>query len=218
MTLRPTSDVGAARWFASADAHPSTLVTMGPPGFGAYARVRFDLDEGGRLDSEVFDDVIEVAAGHTTTPDHAWFGLWGGWGDIDGGESAGLVSAVGDSSWFGRVFRPARPPQVLPAFEPAVLAGPRLHVGDRDYLVFTGPLAQSGDWGARPIAAGWPPRTISDPNLVWPDDRAWFVANDAEPDWLGVGGTPQLIDALRRHPRLLTEPAAYDPHPPVRGS
>ena len=222
MNLRHEPDVSVADWYVRSDAAWTTLATLGPPGHEANARVHLDLDEDGRTDHEVFADLMTVAARHTRTPERAWFGLWDGWGDIDGGSSAGMLSAMGHhSSWFPRLFTAPKPPPTTAAFSPDILDAPRLLLGDdgdRSYLLFSGPLTAWGRWGARPIAPDWPARTISEPNLVWPDDRAWFVANDVDPDWIGVGGPEALVAELVRHPALLVERVPYVTHPPGRGA
>ena len=40
------------------------------------------------------------------------------------------------------------------------------------------------------------------PALIWPADRAWFVAGDVDLDSTYVGGTAALITALLGHPGL----------------
>ncbi|EFQ83776.1 hypothetical protein HMPREF0063_11439 [Aeromicrobium marinum DSM 15272] len=207
MPLRHRPDVDRADWFVRSEAVWETLATLGPPGLEAYARVPTVL---GLSDTEVMADVLAVLARHTGTPDQAWFGLWDGWGDLYGGRQ--LEQSFDFSSDLGRIFSPPRP-QDRPAFAPDVLDGPRVDVGHRSYLLFSGPLSAAGDWGARPVAPGWPRRSISVPNLAWPEDRAWFVASDVDADWIGVGGPASAVDAVLAVHRLQARRATYGPHP-----
>ena len=58
-------------------------------------------------------------------------------------------------------------PLAPPAFTAEVIHNPRLHLPGRDYLLFRGPLAEAGQWGAADLMPGWP-RRINSPNLMWP--------------------------------------------------
>ena len=218
MTLQHSRQVADADWWAEAATHWSTLVTAGPPGFDAYAQVAFPVGDLWRPEAEVFADLVDVLIQHSPAGGRdCRFGLWDGWGDIDGGDSVGMLTALNDSGkWFTPVFGRRREPKVPPAFEPAVLTAPRVAIGERQYLLFTGPIDQAGDWGARPIAADWPPRQISIPNLTWPADRSWAVAADVDPNTMGIGGSRALVDAVVRHPRLDARVVPYPEAPPLK--
>lgn len=217
MTLRPTPDVSAADWWVGADAGWRALADQGPPTFDAYATVWLhDVgDEHFRSDEELFQVVTGTCTEHTTTPEDAFFGLWDGWADLDGGERISTIDLGAD---FGRIFTPAAPRRPPPAFPERVLEGPRVRLlGDGDeemraYLLFHGPLSMAGEWGATPLAADWP-RAIAPPSIAWPADRAWFVAADAEASFLTVGGTDALARAIIDHPDLRAEAAAYGTSP-----
>lgn len=222
MSLQHWADPSAGAWIATAEADGNTLVTLGPPAFEAYARVAFPTSPEQphwRPETEVMADLVALLAPYTRTPDTAWFGLWDGWGDIEGQEAARYVAAVGDqSSWFGRFFRtPRNIHHIPPAFDAAVIEAPRLAVPvddpQREFLLFRGQLGQAGDWGAEPLGPGWPPRDISVPNLMWPDDRAWCVAADVAVEWIGVGGSRRAIDAIVRDEALTGQEVAYTDHP-----
>lgn len=43
---------------------------------------------------------------------------------------------------------------------------------------------------------------VTSPALLWPLDRAWFLATDADFDSTIVGGSSDLVDALQRSPTL----------------
>jgi hypothetical protein len=90
--------------------------------------------------------------------------------------------------------------------------GPRLHVAGRDHLLFVGPLADAGKWGAASFGHGIP-RDINSPNLLWPADHAWCVATDIDTAWTGVGGSAALADDLLAEARLEVVRTRHDGRP-----
>lgn len=82
---------------------------------------------------------------------------------------------------------------IPPAFAAAAMAGPRLHLPGRNYLLFTGELdaaAQMGWWEAEDWFA---PQS---PNLFWPVDRSWCVASEIDFDSTVLAGSTALIEAV----------------------
>ncbi|MGE5603367.1 MAG: hypothetical protein ACM30E_09965 [Nitrososphaerales archaeon] len=99
---------------------------------------------------------------------------------------------------------------------------PFLRLPDRDYIVLAGPLAAVGrisrDWsGAGLVRAVFVvPRAEAlaqlagrnegsrreAPNLIWPEDRSWFVASEVDFDSTLVGGSAELIKAIVESPAL----------------
>lgn len=69
----------------------------------------------------------------------------------------------------------------------------RLHHGDRDYILLTGPLRAALEIGDRPHPGLFLPQS---PNLFWPADRAWCVATEIDFDSTLVGGTSELAHHL----------------------
>ncbi|GAA2676452.1 hypothetical protein [Actinoplanes palleronii] len=186
MTLTPCTDLSAARWLMD-DPQPwgFQLLTVGPAGFPAYARLRFlpepeypgpdaaDVADEVPSETEQLRTVLTVLAGHTTTPDACWFALWDGWGsDIHGSAT------------------------VAPAFPPEVLDGPRLQLWGRAYYLFCGALTDFGDWGGAEMWPGQPRFAMPDPGFIWPADRAWCVANDVDPPWAGLSGSVPAVDEV----------------------
>jgi hypothetical protein len=97
-------------------------------------------------------------------------------------------------------------------------AGERLHLPQRDYLVFGGPLetvllrpptlkhVDSRSVGLGGLRTGL---QVEDdlsldqsPSLWWPDDRGWFVATEIDHAWTYIGGTRELIETLMSDARL----------------
>lgn len=214
MSLRPLSDVSAGDWLTGTD-----VTALGPPDFQSYVRILHPEAESGegreRIEGHLPEDqlaaLIDVLARHTRTPDRCYHALWDGYGDIVGGEAMGFLTfAAGPTEWFGRIFtKPKSPPPPPPAFAPEVLDGPRLVVDDRDHLLFAGPLADAGRWGAASYGHGIP-RDINSPNLLWPHDRAWCVATDISTTWTGIGGSAALADDLLAEPRLEVVRTRYE--------
>jgi hypothetical protein len=50
------------------------------------------------------------------------------------------------------------------------------------------------------------------PHLIWPADRAWFVAFDVDPEWLAVGGTHAAIESLLSDGVLHAARSTYGSH------
>lgn len=217
MSLRPTSDTSAGGWLGV------DVSRLGPPGFSDHARILHPWFDGAADDSPARGDghlpepelaaACQVLSHHTSTPEDCYFALWDGYGDIYGGDSVAFLTAfAGAATWPGRLFKPAKPADPpLPAFPPAVLDGPRLSLGDRDFLLFTGALASAGDWGAAGYGHGIP-RHLNSPNLMWPADHMWFLATDIYGSWSGVAGSPSLIDDLLADPRLEVVRTRRDDH------
>ena len=218
MTLRPLSDVSAADWFVNDEAPLILRANLGPSGFAAYARVlhgwgvnaagsKEDRWEG-HLDDPLLIALCQDLALHTTTSDDCFFGLWDGYGDLYGGESAQFLTAfAGPVPWPARPFRKPRPKESPPpAFPASVLDGPKV---DDHYLLFGGKLSEAGDWGAADWGHGIR-RAVNSPNLMWPADRAWFVTTNIDRTWTGIGGSTELIDDLLRDPRLEVVRTRYD--------
>ncbi len=95
----------------------------------------------------------------------------------------------------------------------------------RDWLVLLGPLSaidqtefpDSGGFairvgigirksdGSEPIEVPEEPETrlrYETPNLIWPEDRAWFVQSEYDFDSTVIGGSRDLIDAILASPDL----------------
>ncbi len=213
MPLTYEPDVSVADWVVHADVPWQVLATQGPPGFEAYATVRFDTaeDDAYRADPALVALVTRLAAAWTRSPDQAWFGLWEGW-DLEGR----VYASMDPGRHFGRFFRHDQGPRTSSAFSRDVLDGPHARLGDdRAYLLFTGAVADVGDWGARPAAPDWP-RDMPQASFTWPADHAWCITSDVDPEWFCVGGSHDLVDAVVAHPDLDAEPAQHGVLPPTQ--
>jgi hypothetical protein len=125
----------------SSDLPWQQLITFGPSGFEAYARLRFlpdpvyagqpeiEIDDDASSEHELLRTTLEVLRQHTRAPDDCYFCLWDGWGsDIYGGDGL-RIADFGDGTT-----RPG--PRIAPAFPPSVLNGPKV-------VIPTGPISCS---------------------------------------------------------------------------
>jgi hypothetical protein len=165
------------------------MVSFGPTGFPACARLRFLPDPAyeGQSENDVDSDIpyagdqwpalVELLASHTRTPGDCYFGLWDGWG-FDSLRDQPKFSLYHD-------FPDAR----------------RFPV--RSYFLFRGPLSEVGDWDGDGLTLPY------EPAFVWPADRAWCVAYDVDPHWAGIGADTSVVARIVADPRL--DAVAADP-------
>ena len=110
--------------------------------------------------------LCELLAGHTSTPDSCFVGVWEGYGWLAAAE------------WSG---------------------SPILRLDQRTFLVRQGPLGLA-------LAVGWCGANgglvPEPPTILWPADRAWFVASDPDLDSTYIGGSGALIESVLGHPAL----------------
>lgn len=161
--VTPSEEVEAAGWIAPR-LHAFGLDTGAviPAGFDAYGRVP---ERSG---------LAVTLTRHTSTPDRCWFCLWDGYGV----PVAMTVYPPGT----GRP-RTSRFTVRLPRLRPRRPSRKLVQLPNREYRLFTGPVAKGEGW-------------VHGPNLWWPEDRAWCVASEIDLDYTLVGGTEELIGEL----------------------
>ncbi|SFO84541.1 hypothetical protein SAMN02982918_0460 [Saccharomonospora viridis] len=223
VALTPCDDASPFRWIAQDGSPWSRLVSFGPSGFAAYARLRFVPDpayEGQQeADADAVNDeaeqlrmVFDVLAEHTRTPRDCYFCLWEGTGDIVRPDSP-VPDEDEDAAAYPELR--AQPARVPKHAEPPRLPGPLVSVPHRSYYLFHGALSEAGAWS---FPEGWPdqPRLdITHIAFAWPADHAWCVANDVDPHWAGIGADAAVIDRLVADPRLDVVPADPTAEQPV---
>lgn len=145
----------------------------------------------GWMDIDELDALCAILVDHTTNPDHCYFGLCTiqSWEDSFSAEE----------------------------MEPLL----KLPHG-RDHIVLAGPLSavdqitrhySSADPSSAVVVAWkgdgpqrertrleWVWRDV--PNLIWPEDRSWFVVSEVDFDSTVVGGSAELIKAIVQSPAL----------------
>ena len=188
LQLRHAAGAEPAAWISNLTFLEAT--TFGPPGFEAYARLRFIPDPArpGQSENqvEVSDEhvsdldqarkVFAHLAGRTTTAQHCYFCIWDGY-----------------------------PYQRLPL-------GPGPHVmvrlPHRDHWLMEGPLAALQSWESD-LGEGGP---MVPPAIVWPADRSWIFVSDVDPHWAGIGASQAAITELLDDPGL--DVVVADPRDP----
>ena len=196
MSLAICSDLSPANWIVTSDVPWDRVVTFGPAGFPAYARVRFipdpthpgqqefeaDLDAS-PSEVEQWRALLQLLATETSEPSDCYFGLWDGWG-------------FPESARRWPTFGVPRSPQIAA----------------RSFFLFRGALSDAAIWGQPAEAGIWGLPEFSQggtPAFVWPSDHAWCVAADIDPYWAGIGATEQAIERLVADRRL--DAVAADP-------
>jgi hypothetical protein len=183
VTLRYCSDTSAADWIAQTHIPWEQLVNFGPPGFPAYARLRFiadptrpGQDEADAIAADDYPSDIEQARRalqhlrrFTATPEDCYFCVWEGY-PVD--------------------------------FPTSVLDGPRVIIPNRRYFLLHGSLADLGRWEETFGSVGDFP-----PAFAWPADHSWCFARDVDPHWAGIGAEEAAIDVLLNAPELDVIPA-----------
>ena len=201
MTLHVCSDVSAADWIVASALPWQRLVTIGPDGFAAHARVRFmpDPAHAGQRETEADRDgspdeieqwraMLRLLAADTAHPEDCFFGLWEGWGFPE-------------------------PARRWPTFAVAHGGGPPVRI----YFLFHGSLldldisgtpAQAGIWGRPEFSRG------GTPAFVWPADHTWCVTADIDPHWAMIGASEPAVGRLiadRRIDVVRADPSGEQP-------
>ena len=182
--LFPCSDQEAAKWITTGVEHWWNLVTLGPPGFPAYARLRFIPDptyegqpenDATRWNDTLSDnDQLRITVGTllppTSSSTEGYLLIWDGWG--------------GDS------------------FPDRVLRTSHVVVPNREYYLCRVSLQ---DFVSGAIEDSWQTETghtMPHPAFIWPSDQSWCITSDVDPHWAGIGAEKALIDPLLTEPRL----------------
>jgi hypothetical protein len=165
------------QWHAIVGSWDSSNFTDGRwPGSGPWP---------GELEVEKLDALCALLAEHTGTPESVYFGL-------------STINSGTAEEW-----------SALPEYQ-------QIH---RDWVILHGPLKAVEEialssrhftvvYGVREgeeRPPDWePPERFSrqSPNLLWPEDRAWFVASEVDFDSTLLGGSRVLIEALLAAPDL----------------
>jgi hypothetical protein len=135
--------------------------------------------------------LAEILRGWTSTPDRCWFCVWDGYG----WENMTQLAPVGE------------PGIVLPDPIPqSARQGPRVHLPNRDYLLYAGPVEAV----TATVSLAFSEQS---PNLWWPSDRAWCVATEIDLACTYVGGAGAMIERLLTDEQIEALPA--EPEDPL---
>jgi hypothetical protein len=172
----------AGDWIAER-LHPfaSDVGSVVPEGFAAYVRIPHPARDGsparaGTLRTDQLDALTESLTVHTGRPDSCWFGVWDGYGWLQGPPAIARLERSGrrDASADHRA---------------VPVKAARLHTPCRSYLLYEGPIHAAAAFCRDEL-------TCQSPNLWWPEDHAWCVASEIDLYWTYVGGSQHLVDQL----------------------
>lgn len=161
---------------------------------------RVELPEEGWFDPPQLAALTEHLAAATTTPLDVLAAIWDGWGDLNG-SSALAVGWQGESPSAAEraelreyAARMAAEHRVQQDVLRASLAGPRLHLPGREYIVLevTLPALADPSW-MDDARVGTYLDVGHTPQLLWPEDHTWIVATEIDTDSTIVAGSRQLI-------------------------
>ncbi len=211
MTLRHNADVASFAWVHKAliNERFGTLASLVPAGYEAYARLLHPPDPAetdglawveGELPDALVRRLLPVLDSHTSSAERCAFALWNGYGSLRGGTA---VATLHPSSGPLASDDPTQPPVPSEWLHQDLLITP-----GREYLVFDGALTEWGHWGL--AGPSWLNEHAPSPDLVWPDDRAWFVATDTDLPWTAVGGSQRLLHDLAKIPDWELIPTARE--------
>ncbi|WP_018255816.1 hypothetical protein [Salinispora mooreana] len=174
MVLRYTADTAAAAWLATSRTPSEQLITFGPAGYEAYARLRYIPDPTSPDQLEIDADIpadrelwtpqarraLHVLAEFTITPDQCFFCVWEG--------AAGSALSATERH------------------------GPLVTVPHRRYVLFTGRLADYLEGHDEPFDGD----AAVVPAFVWPADHRWCFTSDVDTHWAGIGADRTAVDTL----------------------
>ncbi|GFZ94123.1 hypothetical protein [Nesterenkonia alkaliphila] len=182
MRIEP-AEGSVADWILHADLHWWNLVTLGPPGYPAYGRLRFIPDptypyqpeSSVSLPADHLNEDHQLAlalrtlAGHTDTPVQCYLLVWDGWGD---------------DAWTRK--------------HAESLTKVSLPTGEREYHLGRAPLTE--------LITELSPEHVKEatplPGFVWPADRSWCLTSDVDPHWAGIAASDRALQALVETPDL----------------
>ena len=232
VTMALCTETSAASWLVDSQVSWQQLVTFGPAGLPAYARLRFLPDPTARgqreseaivrpdalTEGEQLHAVLAHLVRHTTTPDECYFCLWDGWGIHPVGDAVADPQPRPRQQVDSEPRRDAAPiwkapGTAQPGLRPASMQSTRrtysaamVKIPNRGYYLFRGAWSDFGDWGALQCedeSRDWTP----EPAFIWPADHAWCIARDADPHYAGIGASPSARQDLVDDPRLDVVPA-----------
>jgi len=153
----------------------------------------------GTLDPDELRALVDLLAGATRTPGSCWFGLWEGYGWMQGhpafaeltsdssrGSIAGRSSSAGLDP--GKGLRDQDCRLSLPAPEG------RVRVSDRSLVLYRGAIGAA--------TAFCHPPACQSPNLWWPEDRGWCVVSEIDFHSTYLGGAEALIHQVLHDARF----------------
>jgi hypothetical protein len=136
----------------------------------------------GALPREELLALADLLGDWTASPDRCWFCFWEGDGNFWSRSHAEIVRPE-EQGRVDAAMRSARNQDEV------WNRAPRVHAPQREYILFSGPLAVVQD------LAAIDPRAPA-LNMWWPDDRAWLVSTEVDSITSYVGASRAAINAI----------------------
>jgi hypothetical protein len=210
--VRSAASIAPAQWIAGACLGEwGTVGALVPNQYPLVLRLR--APDSGIPDwwaayRDLFGIVASVGKRHTASPDRAWFAVWDGHGFAN---ARTYVSRSPLDNERSRTLDPERSrlrdddERRNTAIRSELRQVPRFELPDRTYYLLAGALSAATRLARPGSTVDW-----QHPDLIWPDDRRWFVATDIDIWSLYVGGDHDFIAELSRIVPTLSELAAFD--------
>jgi hypothetical protein len=158
---------------------------------------------------ELFTIVAAIGERHTSSPHRAWFAVWEGHGFANRATRIAWQGPLDDATRAALERERSRLRDEDERRNAAVRAAlsqlPRFDLPGRRYYLVTGPVAAATELKDPGSTTDW-----RNPDLLWPDDRRWFVATDVDFWSLYVGGHDDYITELVRAVPTHSELVALD--------
>ena len=209
-----SADLTGAAWIAPRLGSFGTVGGLVPTGYDAYVRISHpDLE--GWLDGDRLARLVRLLTPASSAPG-VTVGIWEGWGLLHP-ESMSVFSWPAPSAAelieLNRRYRAERAAAIDPRLAKALTGGRHLlRTPQRRYALLVGQLSEltDPDWGFG-AAIGWHGDDQSPgPQLVWPDDHAWFVGSDTDLDFSVVGCSRRAAGAVLASTALETREVTAD--------
>ena len=151
----------------------------------------------GNLPPQLLKALCETLSENTATPEACYFCLWEGYGWSP--DAGGRITFT-PLGYEGPAEEPFSYSDSVPEFiRNAWSSEWRVHLPERDYLFFEGPVESATEFGHYLTADHFLPQS---PSLFWPRDRAWCVASEIDLYCTLVGGSDALVESLIANPAL----------------
>jgi hypothetical protein len=208
---------------------PVTIGIVIPKGFENYVLIRHvgPGDNHGGLGNENLGRLLKILSKFTITPEECFHAVWDGQGWMHSGGIAtyravrhpklhGFFRNSKISRFFrtisfnigARRFRKRIRTQdqsldhlAWNTLPDGIMKSGRFRLPNRDYLLMRGPLSEATKIGWA-FSESFQPEP---PNLLWPRDRGWILANEIDFNVTLIGGSESLVTAILNSSSLTAE-------------
>lgn len=208
---------------------PVTIGIVIPKGFESYVLVRHagPSNNHGGLANENLGKLIEILSKFTITTEECFHAVWDGQGWMHSGAIATFKVVrhpklhrffripkinrffrtisfnIGARRFRKRIRTQDQSLDHLAShtLPDGIMKSERFKLPNRDYLLMRGPLSEATKIGWA-FSESFQPQA---PNLLWPSDRGWILANEIDFNVTLIGGSESLITAILNSSSLTAE-------------